>query len=111
MNKETFRKKVEKAAVLAGQIIDKSFPDALYEEIKTENEKDILMALKDIAYSTDKLSLGNVMKYLSHHKSHRIERESIAFKETEKREIEAFMLNREMPDEVRTFLKGLKKEA
>ena len=85
-------------------------PDHVNNEIKTENERDIFLALKDIAYSTDKLSLGNVMKYLSHHKSHRIERESFAFKETEKREIDAFMLNREMPDEVRSFLKGLKKD-
>ena len=108
MTKELFRKKLEKTAILSGQLIDKHLPDALFEEIKAEHDKDILLALKDIAFSGDKLCLGNIIKHLSKHRAERFEKEAEEFKKKDKQEIEEFIRTREMPDEVRDFLKKLR---
>jgi hypothetical protein len=110
MNKDTFRKKVEKASVLSGQTIDHNLPDALYDELKNENDTDILLALKDVAYSTERISLGNITRFISIHKSKRIEQESIQNKDRERKEVQEFMKNRKIPAEVREFLTGLRKD-
>jgi hypothetical protein len=108
MTKDLFRKKLEKTAILSGQLIDKHLPDALFEEIKEENHKDILLALKDIAFSGDKICLGNIMKHLFKHRADRFEKEAEELKKQEKQDIEDFIKDREIPREVREFLKQLK---
>ena len=109
MTKDQFRKKVAKAAILSSQVIDRNFPDALYDELKDENDNDILQALKSIAYSIDKLSLGNLIKHLMAHKSKRLEDESRAFKEKEKAEVKAFFQNEGIPEDIKKIIKEIKK--
>ena len=108
MTKAQFRKKVEKAAVLSGQVIDRHLPDALYEEMINEDDRDILLALKDIAYSTEKLSLGNIFKNIMSHKGNRLETEGATFRKREQAEIQAFIANTEMPAEVKAFIRKFK---
>lgn len=110
MTKEIFKKKLKKASLLSGFLVDIEAADALYDELKSENDRDMLSALKDVAYSSEKINIGNIMKHLCRHKSMRLEEEAIKFKEHEKAEVSAFIANREIPKEVREFLQGLWKE-
>lgn len=108
MTKEVFKRKLKKTSLLSGCLVESDAADAFFDELKGEHDNDILLALKDVAYSSEKINLGNIMKHLSRHKGVRLETESAKFKEQARAEVDAFISNREMPDEVRAFIEKFK---
>ena len=109
INHDLFNKKLKKASLLTGFGVEEEVAMALYEELKTEDEKDFLFALKDLAYSGDRITLANIQKYLARHKSNRIEKESLKQKKEEEKTVINLLKKEGIPQEIRVFFKKLKR--
>lgn len=109
IEKDFFLQKLKKAGLLLGVLVDAEIALAIYEELKNEEQKDLLPALRDLAFSGQRVNLANIMTHLAHHKA--VRREKEVEKEKKQREDELNMMLRDegIPEEVKAFLKGFKK--
>lgn len=110
INHDLFMQKLKKTSLLTGFPIEIDVAEALYEEFKTEEEKDSLLALKDLAYSGERINLANILKHLKKHKSDRIEKEAQIQKKEEETTVNNILHQEGIPAEIREFLKRLKGE-
>jgi len=83
ISSEKFEERLRWVRDVTGQLIRKETSNALWEEIRNCDIRDLELAIKDIAYSDEKLNLGNIWRHLVHHQQVRLEQESIAFKRKE----------------------------
>jgi len=109
INHDLFMQKLKKASLLTGFPIEIDVAEALYGELKTEEERDFLPALKDLAYSGERINLANILKHLTRHKTDRIEKESQLQKKEEEAAVNDILRQEGIPEEVRIFLKKLKR--
>lgn len=108
INHDLFMQKLKKASLLTGFLIEVDVAEALYDEIRTEEERDFLLALKDLAYSGERINLANILKHLTRHKTDRIEKEAQAQKKEEETAINDMLRNEGIPEEIKSFLKRFK---
>ena len=65
VDKDNFTRALKKAGVLLGlQGVTEDMRDAFYEELQGEPEKNVLSALRSVAYNGERLTLTNINKYL-----------------------------------------------
>ncbi|MFH1290382.1 MAG: hypothetical protein ABIH92_03165 [Nanoarchaeota archaeon] len=80
---EKFYERFKWLSEVSGSLIRKGTIDALWEELRNCDSRDFELALKDIAYSDEKVNLGNTWRHLMHHQTVRLEREALEFKRKE----------------------------
>ncbi len=108
IEKKLFMEKLKKASLLTGFLVEKEVASALYEQVKTEEKKDILLALKDIAYFGERINLANILKHLIQHRANRIEKEAQTQKKEEENTVNELLRKNGMPQEVRQYIKKLR---
>lgn len=106
---DLFMQKIKKASLLTGFPVEVEVAQALFDELKTEQEKDFLLALKDLSYSGDRINLANILKHLNKHKTDRIEREAQVQKKEEEETAISLLKQEGIPEEIKAFLSKFKK--
>lgn len=108
IDQDFFKQKLKKAGLLIGYQVEVQIADALYEELKNEDKRDFLQALRDLSYSGERLNLANILKHLLKYKADRIEKEHEAEKRKQKAEVHQMLKNEGIPDDVKSFLRKFK---
>lgn len=90
ISKERFTEKMMWLKDVANQDIKRSTCDALWDELSTQNVQDFERAIKDLAYSSEKINLANIWKRLCHAMSNRVESEAQEGRQREENQIKAW---------------------
>lgn len=104
IEKQLFMAKLKKASLLTGFPVEVDVAEALYEELRQEDENDFLKSLRDVSHSGERLNLGNIEKHLLKHKSDRIELIAQKQKKEEERAIVEILKSEGIPPEIKQFL-------
>jgi hypothetical protein len=104
IDKTLFMSKLKKASLLTGYPVEVEVAEALYDELKKEDESDFLKSLRDVSHSGERLNLGNIEKYLARHRSDRMERVAQEQKKSEERAVVELLKTEGIPPDIKQFL-------
>ena len=104
IEKTLFMAKLKKASLLTGYPVEVEVAEALYEELRKEDEGDFLRSLRDVSHSGERLNLGNIEKHLARHRADRMERVAQEQKKAEERAVVDLLKTEGIPPDIKQFL-------